>query len=280
MNCPRCNTAANENLRHCTTCQADLGFPNVRASRSPETSGALAKRFSDARQRAAARKVRDEFDQLVDVLRSSSHVVVAMPAFAARGLFFDSRNLYSNYEALVGTPTRTPAPFADDSARRAVSGKLFGSYAGEIHYGVLSLDARGLANYGCMFLRLRDIAVEDRTSFLNENSFIFLKDLRVTETIPPGFTSDWAHRCELGAAKLEPTLSSGSTVREWSEELVKSGASRSIDSCIEAHIYGPFDAAAVENVVTTNAGASHQEKADIGCIKDLLGARCLIGGVP
>jgi hypothetical protein len=251
----------------------------VRAANATAEAEALAKRYEEAHNHAVSRGVVQEFDKFVEALQSSSHVVVAMQPLQARQFLSDPRQLYVNYETLVGTPIRTPAPFDDDSERRTVSGRLFGSYADKITYGVLSLDHRGLPNYGIVFLCLRDIAVIERVSFLHENSYFFLRAFAANsrDQIPPGYRSDWQHRSELAAAKLEPEFSSRSTTDEWAKLLVMSGSNRSDDSFIEAHIYGPFNQASVDSVLFTNNGGSRDDKRDIKCIKELMSARCLIG---
>jgi hypothetical protein len=190
---------ASQSLRHCPTCGNDLGCPNVRAAAEPDEVDALSDRFKSAHDKASKRGLAAEFDALVATVSSGSHVVVAMPPFYARTFLSDSRTLYVGYEGLVGQGSRAPAPFENDSERHAVPGKLFASYASEIRYGVLSLNGVGLPNYGLVFVRLRDLAIEQRVSFLHENSYLFLDELKVSvrEPVPPGFRSDWQNRSEL-----------------------------------------------------------------------------------
>ena len=277
--CPKCGRPADESLRLCPTCGKDLGCPNVRAANSFVESEALAERARSARSHAASRGVVSEFDRLLVAVQQHSHVVVAMPSLYARSFLLDARALYAGYEALVGTPARTPAPFAHDSKRWSVSGKLFGSYAAEIRYGVLSLNGKGLLNYGAVFVQLHDYAVEDRVSFLQDNSYTFVADIRGADSLPPGFRSDWARRGELAATKLEPTLTPGSALSDWSQQLVVSGETRENDQCVEAHIYGPFNADAINTVVLAGNGASRDERLDMESIREHLGTRCrTVGG--
>jgi hypothetical protein len=275
VKCANCGAPENEALRLCVTCGHDLGCPNVRAANSPSHSDKLAQRFGVARANATTRAVVAEFDSFVAAVKNDSHVVVAMPPLFARGFLSDPRTLYAGYEELVGSGSRVPAAMETDANRRAVGGKVFGSYAGQIRYGVLSLDGSSLPNYGLVFLRLRDVAIQNRVTFMHENSFMFLKDsgISVLSPIPLGFVSGWHNREQLAAAKIEPALAPGNTEKDWPGLLVKQGKTRQDDRCIEAHIFDGFNADSVENVTFGGPGANREERRDIKCIQLHMAAR-------
>lgn len=278
--CPKCGVEASQSLRHCPTCGIDLGCPNVRAATTQAEANALSARFKIAYDKAEEHGLSTQFNALVAAVNSASHVVVAMPPLYARSFLTDPRMLYANYESLVGAESRTPAPFENDSERFSVSGKLFASYAPHIRYGVLSLDGIGLKTYGLVFLTLRDVAIEQRVSFLHENSYLFLDNLRLTvrEEIPRGFRSSWQNRAELAAAKIEPMLNVGSSPSEWAGQLVVQGATRAEDSCIEAHIFGSFNVDSIQSVEFAGPGTSREEKNDIAIIKEFMTKRRSAGG--
>lgn len=280
VKCHSCGSDVSELVRHCPTCQKDLGFPNVRAATTPGEIEVLSRRFEAARKSATGRGVQAEFDSLVSEVASKSYVVVAMPPLSARNLLFDPREIFTGYEKLVESGSRQPSSMQNDRDRCAVGGRLFGSFAKEICCGVLSLDGTGLQNYGLVFLRLRDVAVDQRVSFLEENSYHFLDhhNVPVRGALPQGYRSAWHNRGELAAAKIEPMLTAGSSAANWARQIVVQGATRSDDEFIEAHIYGGFDAKAVESVVCVGAGASRAEKIDIACIKEYMAKRRSPGG--
>ena len=56
---------------------------------------------------------------------------------------------------------------------------LFGTFV-KVRYGILSLTNEGLPSYGEVCCRLRRIAIEDRTSFLECNSFKFIAQHKLT----------------------------------------------------------------------------------------------------
>ena len=242
-------------------------------------AAALRERYDSAHRAATLAGTAEEFSGLSRAVAETSHVVVAMPLLFARTFLSDRRTLYTGYEALLNAPTRAPAPFDDDRRRQAAGATLFGSYSREIRYGVLSLDGRGLSSYGPVFLRLRAVAISDRTTFLEQNSFTFVAK-HSPDTLPHGAVSGWTNRHQLAAAKLQPLLAAGSVLADWALQLVRSGESRADDDMVEAHIFGPFNAAAVESVSFSSFGSSRQDRIDIAVIRELLTENGAAGATP
>ena len=264
--CPNCNSPLPDSDRYCLTCRHDVGAPNVRSAGSQSERSALKKRFAEAKRRPRSRKLEQAFNNCSNAVGNASGVVVAMPASVARGLAEDARKVYVNYETLVGTRIRRAAESQSDRHRCAVTGFLFGSYAPKIVYGVLSLNDQGLPTYGRVFCRLRNVAIQDRTSFLEENSFTFAKkhDLRLDSIIPEGYRAVWENRGELALAKISGSLTTDQGAAFWQKLLVCSdGKTRANDDFIEAHIYDSFDIASVEQMVVANTkGMSRNERLD------------------
>ena len=250
--CLACGAPLHAAMRLCPTCRADAGAPNVRRCRTKENLEALDARYEAARARASGMGCLKEFDVLKATIEQESGVVVSMPAGAARQLFEDPELLYDNYEHLVGAKARKPAAPDNDRHRCAVGALLFGSYADEIVYGALSLGEEGLPTYGDVHCRLRSVTVEKRTSFLETNSFRFVKVRGITPgtPLPLGRTACWEHRHRLVLAKLADSLSPGQTESDWQAILLQSdGQSRENDDFVEAHIYDGFDKHAIESMV-------------------------------
>jgi hypothetical protein len=134
--CSQCGASLSASLRHCPTCQADAGAPNVRDCRTDENLKALTARFEDAQARASAKGCLTEFETLTELIETQSGVVITMPARLARSAMDDPNWLYTNYERLVGAKVRKPAGSGNDRHRFGVGGGLFGSYADDIRYGV------------------------------------------------------------------------------------------------------------------------------------------------
>jgi hypothetical protein len=161
---------------------------------------------------------------------------------------------------------RAPASPENDRHRCGVDGILFGSYASQIRQGVLSLTEKGLPTYGDVYCRLKAIAIEDRVSFLETNSYTFVKEHRLVPggSIPSGFRSIWKNRYQLALAKLGKSLSQRSAKADWQRLLVKSdGTDRSTDDFIEAHIYGGFNVDAIEEMQRVPKGRKRNDPAEI-----------------
>jgi hypothetical protein len=254
-------------MRHCPTCRADAGAPNVRACRTDENLKALVVRFAASRARATAIGCSKEFSDLEALVKEKSGVVVSMPAEVARKLFEDPSSLYSNYERLVGANLRRAADFDNDRNRCAVGGLLFGSYANYITYGALSLTGSGLPTYGTVHCRLRSVTIDKRTSFLETNSYRFVRDHGIVAggKLPVGYMACWRHRHSLVLAKLADRLSTGQTESDWQAILMYSDdQNRKNDDFVEAHIYEGFDRNAVESLVaSTDKQLNREERMDL-----------------
>lgn len=267
-------------MRLCPTCRADAGAPNVRGCRTKENLEALTARYDAARARASGMGCLKEFEALKVAVEQASGVVVSMPAGTARQLFEDPGFLYDNYEQLVGAKARRPAAPDNDRHRCAVAALLFGSYADDVVYGALSLGVEGLPTYGDVHCRLRSVTVEKRTSFLETNSFTFVKVRGITPgtPLPLGCTACWEHRHRLVLAKLADRLSPGQTECEWQAMLIQSdGQSRENDDFIEAHIYEGFDRHAIESIVPAT-GRKLRRPAELDVAVAVSGFNRLVGG--
>jgi hypothetical protein len=271
--CPACGGKLSPSERCCRTCKYDAGAPNVRECGTPAERKALKERLARAEQEARRKKCDQEFNNLSNTLKERSGVVVAMPASVARSLVSRPGEAYVGYETLVGSGVRSAALPSDDRHRSAIVGVLFGTYGRELTYGVLSLDESGLGTYGEICCRLRPVAIQHRTSFLEYNSYAFVDrhGLKPGSSVPCGFRAVWDNRHHLALAKLTPLLHSQQGLAEWQRLLVKTdGINRQNDDFVEAHIYESFDVAAVETMLTTpGKRLSKEQKLDARIAIDL-----------
>ncbi len=265
--CSECGATLSAVRRHCLTCRADAGAPNVRACRTDENLKALVARCDVSRSQASAFGCSREFSDLESIVKKKSGVVVSISAGVARSLLDDPNIIYVNYERLVSVDARRPADSDNDRHRCAVGGQLFGSYADQIVYGVLSLTKDGLCTYGDVHCRLRSVTIEKRTSFLEANSYKFVRDHHIVagDKLPVGYAACWRYRHSLVLAKLADGLSKGQTESDWQALLIHSdGQNRENDDFIEAHIFEGFDKNAIESMVAlTGAKLSREKRMDI-----------------
>ncbi len=174
IECQHCGAVISSALRTCLACNADCGFPNVRECSSEDERLELNRRFRSAELEANTNGTGAEFNAIQEQVAEGSGVVVAMPASIARNLFISPRNLYANYEALVGANVLSPSDPATERERLGSASLIFGSYADEMRYGVLSLTTEGAPNYGDIYCRLRSVSISDRVNFLENDSFVFI----------------------------------------------------------------------------------------------------------
>lgn len=266
--CPKCASKIPHSYEKCPTCGYHVGPPNVRAVRNDEESAALDVRYREACNAARARGCQAQLEKLEQSLKESRAVVNVDLDFLH--YFVTNRKaLYASYSRTVEAGTRKPASQADDADRRSIEALLFPGYAGEIIYAALSLDGSGLKSYGGFALQLREVAIEDRATLLEENSFGFVErhGIRPRQELPWGYRTSWQNRHKLAVAKLAGRLSSGTTGAEFPTMLLRSEGRRETDDFVEVHVYGPFDINAVELVKGSSSTRSKDERALLGIVK-------------
>jgi hypothetical protein len=251
--CPTCNAPQHAFVMHCAACGQPLGFPNVRAADTLDEVAGLDARLELATNTMISKGLTGELQSLLAAVETYSNVIVTMSAVTSLTVVTESESQYVNYERLVGSGVRGPATFANDAHRRVAAGALFGSAGTDIIYGALSLSDRGLATYGDVYCRLKRLTIEARTSFLDTNSYAFVKKYGDFDH-PPGHRSNWLNRGKLAAIKLveSDSIKKGDGMTEWEQcILVSDGTNRERDDFIEAHIFGTFTAFSIEKMTPT-----------------------------
>lgn len=216
--CPECSTMVGINERYCPSCTCDMGAPNVRECAAKPERDRLQRRFDDARSKAMKNKAKREWEFLTTCVQNESGVVVAMPAQIARSIVADPRIVYANYETLVGAGLRRPAAQDQDRHRKAVASLLFGQSDTHIRYGNLAIGTEALGSYGDVSCRMRSDAVRKRTSFLEANSYTFVRRHHITagDPIPPWLSwrlgePSQACPCEAGWSTQTRTTTKGAS---------------------------------------------------------------------
>lgn len=269
--CNSCGTEVPASRKECLTCGAFSGYPNVRAADAEAERTELGSRYIEAIARARENKSEVKLYSFEECLRVSTSVI-ATSVEVLREFAANSKFIYTTYGLSVQGQSRTPADPQDDSLRRMVDAYLFGEYGSEIRYAALSLDGSGLSNYGNYFVSLREIAIQSRSSLLDENSFKFFEDYAATSAfkIPPGHRCVWAERTKLGVIKCAEKLLDASSSNLFPDILLHNGASRQEDDFIEVHIYGPITVGAIDLVRVGPKTKRSDEVAVLKVIKELL----------
>jgi hypothetical protein len=248
--CKQCGSVVPDAVDRCPTCGADAGFPNVRAASTATEVAELTARYSAAIADSRSRGAHKPIAQFEKSMQNTAAVINVDLRF----LFFflsSDKDLYSTYRLGVRAQTRKVASESNDRHRTGVEDALFGSYGEQIRYAALSLDGSGPKSYGAFAIKLRDVAVRDRASLLEENSYMFVErhQLRPGQDIPLGYRAIWADRHRLAVAKLAKRISTHTAENAFAEMLLISAGSRADDDFIEIHIYGPLDSNAIESVM-------------------------------
>ena len=221
--CAVCGETNDHISDRCLTCGADIGAPNVRLARSAVERSALRVRYDDAVYRAQARGALDVLRLFERELASSGAVVNCSLSFL-KDFVTQPKTLFANYHQTVQAGVRKAALPERDQERTVVDAIMFGSFASAVRFAALSLNNRGVESYGPYSLRLRDIAVANRSSLLEENSFDFVRrhSLGPRVAAPQGFRSDWNLRSELAVAKLGDLLGSDTRTSRFAQILLRS----------------------------------------------------------
>lgn len=205
-NCSKCGAPQYTFNLECASCGTNLGFPNVRIANLSNEVRALETRLQNSIDNAQANGIYDEFSNLMDAVDQHSKVIVSMPVNIALDIVTNINFQFVNYERLVGAGLLNPAGFANDAHRRVVAGALFANFGEQIIYGALSLSERGLRTYGDIYCVLKIVAIDERTSFLNTNSYKFIEKYGESDH-PEGYRADWSNRSKLTGIKLEENAS-------------------------------------------------------------------------
>jgi hypothetical protein len=269
--CPICTSELSEVKAECPTCGRHVGYPNVRAAKKQEEQEALEARYREAIEQSKT----DDREQALasfDESMKKTCAVINTDLADLRQFIIKDKSLYSTYDLMVKGQTRKPATAEDGRKRKTIEFLLFGDYAEQIRYAALSLDGAGLKSYGPYALKLREVAIDDRASLLEDNSYVFVEnhDIWPPKKIPLGYRATWGERHKLAVAKLSKQVSASTTEPEHPKILLSSAGARGTDEFIEVHIYGGFDNKAIEAVRGSSSAKSRADRADISKIKDYL----------
>jgi hypothetical protein len=249
LKCSKCGSEIPDTEERCPTCGFNVGPPNIRAAARPEEEEALEKRYQSALELAVKNDCLSIVQRFQQSVKQSSAVLNVNLNFLHFFVTSES-SLYTNYEGGVRGGLRKPASLYDDLERRGVTGTLFGSYADRIIYAALSMDGSGLDSYGHYAIKLREVAVENRATILENNSYTFRKkhNIQPGDRGPLGCIATWANKDKLAVAKTAEYIKRNTREVDFPRLLLSSTGDRKTDEFMEVQIYGTFDLNALESV--------------------------------
>ena len=129
--CPNCGQELHDHLRYCPACQADIGFPNVRAAERQDEVDALDRRYQDAMTSAQRRNCEDVVNQFHQAV-SSSQAVLCSPISSVQEFVSSDNKLHATFPQLVRALSRLPEKNKWDPGRQGREATLFPYYYDQI----------------------------------------------------------------------------------------------------------------------------------------------------
>lgn len=242
-NCRGCRQDYLRGAERCPHCGRPGLFPNVQAAEDPEERRALDLPFQEARaeaRRCGALGVLGRYQKAVE----RSEAVISRPLPEVQRLANSDNDLYASYYGLVDAGVRVPAGDEWNQIRAIADDALFPGYKQHIRMAALSLDGRGLPNYGACTLVLREEMIAHRASVFEGNTVLWLRKLGGAlwdpDSLPSGYRATWEDRGKLAAVKAVGLVGSATSPAEFAGILLRRGATSAQDEYVEVHIWGPL----------------------------------------
>lgn len=259
--CDFCKNAIPLSVERCPHCAQPGLFPNVRLANDPEETTALEKRYQTAIAAAATSNTSNNVRSFEDALQNSK-AVIAKSVNEVLRLITNTSQIFATYYQLIEAQVRLPEGSKWDSLRRVADSAIFKDQMQHIRFAALSLDNRGLSNYGGCSMVLRSDLIAHRASLFEENSVLFMKHHNVlmseADKLPPGHKAVWQQRAKLCVAKLASKITTSTKPLSFPALLLKEGMTSEDDDFVEVHIWGPMTSRTIERV----ALASKMTKAE------------------
>ncbi|HYK04393.1 MAG TPA: hypothetical protein VE974_21765 [Thermoanaerobaculia bacterium] len=240
--CRQCDLPVQENEEFCPN-RHWHGYPNVKMAYRERPM--LLSRVS-ALATSMPEPDREQLQCAVQALVPETAAVVCVDVDFAVSLLNSDRMIYATYANQICAGVRRRALSEDDCARTAIEGQLFGGLA-PVVYAALAAPGQGLRSYGALALRLKEVAIADRASLLEENSYTFVRK-HAGKKLPHGFRATWPDRDALIFAKVSCDFSGVRDLEDTRARLLKCFGSRDSDLFIEVHIWGGFGIFAVQSI--------------------------------
>src|SRR4051794_17716938 len=152
--CKRCGAPVPAEKRECQACGEDNGFPNVRLAQQPDEHSALISRLHDAEVSADARNCKHILDDFGAAILTSK-AVIARSLAVIQDLLENDRRIYTSYQKQLASGARAAEANDVDRVRTQFEAALFPNFHGDVLFGCLSLNNRGLSSYGAYTMVLK-----------------------------------------------------------------------------------------------------------------------------
>lgn len=240
-----------ELAERCPHCGRPGLFPNVYMAKKDVEQKALNQRYEQALKEADKRSCGARIEEFEAILNQSK-AVIAKNLNIIEPIASSDSAAYSTYYKLLDADVRLPSGDKWDVLRRVADTALFHEQYKNIRFAALTLDNKGLSNYGDCYMILKDDMIAHRASVFEENSILFMEhhDILVAEThnLPKGYKATWDERTKLCIAKLSGKIDKNTPKDDFPGILLKQGNTSADDEFVEVHIWGPITIRAVERI--------------------------------
>jgi hypothetical protein len=244
-----CGAVVPQELRYCSVCLKDAGFPNVRKADRQDEQDALNVRVESSRRSAEARGAAAELADFV-VKVSTSKAVMNRKLAAIHSWMNSDSPYFMNFHSQVRDHSLIARNNGWDEQRISAENTVNPIYYIDLQFAALSLDDRGLTYYGPYCVTLKEGVIAMRSSAFEENPFLFNPKHKIYSGKQPplGYRASWTRRAALAEAKLGHLITSTTSQAEYSAILM--GTNRECANCdfVEVHIYGMIHKQAIEQV--------------------------------
>jgi hypothetical protein len=253
IKCAKCGNKVSFHRRTCEVCENDIGFPNVRLAKDEE--GELLARYKEAFESASAKNTTDVLVSFEKFLENTN-VIITRSLSKLIELANQENQMLTTFYSDINANARIAGGNEWDRGRQSADSAINPLYVEHIHYAVISAGSFGPTYYGECHIMFKDELIKDRTSFFEENPFIFcLKHQHITgSAVPRGYRSDWDNKTKLTIAKLHGSITNKTPSTEYEGLLISDNGGNS--DFIEAHIYGAISRATFEEVTVVNLDTS------------------------
>ncbi|OEC87658.1 MULTISPECIES: hypothetical protein [Methanobacterium] len=248
--CKECGDSINPPSDICTICGKPTAiYSNIVFASEDEPE--LKNRFSKCEAEYQNTGKKHYCDELIKFLEENISVSINMRPESLINILSDPRIRYVNLHDNI----RAKAIENLDSriiAKRLMVDSVFGIDGDKINYGALNLGTIGLISYGkcCVFLKNEEIS--NRVSFLEENSFSYVKGSwpSINLSIPYGIRALWHTVAILTLVKHHKEFLSSKLNKEViSNMILFSEVNRKSDRYIEAQICPPIILSTIDKVL-------------------------------
>jgi predicted nucleic acid-binding Zn-ribbon protein len=254
--CADCGNEFPSSAERCPHCGRPGLFPNVFAADAAEERDALDNRYRLAMTEAVTRgadSIVKDFENAV----ADSRAVIARSSHELLRLATSDNEIYGTYYNLIDGGVRIPEGSKWDILRVLTDDALFPNYKEQIRFASLSLNKNGLSNYGEFSIVLRTDLIAHRATVFEENCVLFMAhhNVKIAEAdkLPQGYRAVWNERAKLCAAKLSEKIDDSTRPDEYSDLLLRQGATSAKDEFVEVHIWGPMTVRTIEEVTVNNS---------------------------